>query len=166
MIAETNPQKYHQPQRHFGKIGDSQHGQIVKRIEVVLSDAAHASPLLILNLGMRQPDFRDHPAKVRIRIDKLLAQDVHDCLVVQAKSGVMGQHVYVRQSRHQAVVRRAYAIHKTALVAGILDGGYDWCPFLPFPDHVPEQLRWVLQVGVQDSHGVPLGLQKGVHGRT
>src|SRR5260370_24951232 len=63
-----------QSQRDLGQLGDAEHGEVVKRVEIVFGLATLAALLLIQNFGVGKADFGDHAAEVRIRIAKLAAQ--------------------------------------------------------------------------------------------
>ena len=66
---------------------------------------------------MRQPDFGDHAAEIRVRIVERFHQ-VHHAPVVQAEAGEILEGLNRREAIHQAVILLANPEHERIFFAG------------------------------------------------
>ena len=146
------------------KLGDAEHGEIVKCIEIVFRLAALAALLLILNFGVRKADFGDHAAKVRVRIAKL-ADEVDDLPIIQPKAGkILVSFDVVGEMIDQSVEQFPYQEHRRGFAALMLDANDDGYSLFPLFKQWGENFRGILKIGHEDNDGVAAGLQQRVHG--
>ena len=152
-----------QAQRHLGKIGDAQHRQVVKRVEVIFGDAPLAAAFVIEDPGDGQSKLGNHAAEIRKGVAEVVADVLDYGAIVEPEAGKMLQHLDVGEASHEPVVCRPYGEHKSALVGGVLDGRHDRKALFPLANHLGKELRRVLEVGREAPHGVALSLQQSVH---
>src|SRR6266568_9366003 len=125
----------HPAQGDLGKIGDPQHCQVIKGIEIVLGDSAFARRLVIRNFETRQSDFGNHAAKVGIRIVELL-DDINYLAIVQAESCEVLNSVNSRQTVDQLIVFAANPEHDRVLRSRSLDADNDCVACFPLANHL------------------------------
>ena len=65
---------------------DAEHGHIIQRVEIVLREAAPATSLPVMNMGLLEPDVADEAAEIRIGI-VYGTKDVDDLAVVESEAG-------------------------------------------------------------------------------
>src|ERR1700685_292625 len=123
--------KSHQPQRNFGKLGNPEHCEIVKRIKVVLRFTALTALLFIKYFGMRKADLSDHSAEIRVWIAKLTNQ-IDNLPIIQSKAGkvFIGLNV-VGQPVNEPIKQFSNHKHRCRFVAFIFHGNDDRYSFLP-----------------------------------
>src|ERR1700681_1207424 len=153
-------------QRNFGELGDSEHGQVVKRIKIVLGLAALAPLLYIQYFGVWKPDFSDHAAKIRVRTAKLPHQ-IDDLTIVQPEaSKVFVSFDVVGEPVDELVENLPQQEHRPSFAALMFDRDDDWYALFPFFEQLGENFRRILQIGHQDDNRIPAGLQNGMHRRS
>src|SRR6202171_3024778 len=162
--GSSKPRERDQAQRDFGKLGNAEHGEIVKCVEIVFGLATLATLLLVLNFGMGKADFRDHAAEIGVRIAKL-AHEIDDLPIIEAKAGeVFVGFDVVGDVVNQSIKQFPNQEHRCGFVALMLDGNDDGNSLFPLFEQFGEDLRRVLQIGHEDNDGVAASLQERMHG--
>ena len=145
-------------------IDDPQNAVVVERVKIVFSNSALASGLVVVNCFMRQADFGDHAAKVRVGVVKG-TNPIHDAPVIQSKAGEVFKGFNRGEATDQAVVPFANPEHERIFFAGAFDGQNHRVAFFPSRQQIGDHLGRVLQVGHEENDCVPVCLQQPVHGR-
>lgn len=118
----------------------------------------------VRQLGVAEAHLCDHAPEVGVGIIELL-DDIDHFPIVEPEAGKPFIGFKVRQLVHEPVVSLPEPEHQAVLFAVLLDRNYDGVAVFPFPDHVGDHFRRVLQIGHQPNDRVAFRLMKSVHGR-